>query len=83
VKQGWRVLDCGCGPVGALAVMAEMVGPEGQVVGVDFSEAAVQRARSIATTLGLENVEVRVGDVHDIGAEPLGGAFDLAYTRLS
>ena len=82
VKQGWRVLDCGCGPLGALAVMAEMVGPEGQVVGVDFSEAAVQRARSIATTLGLENVEVRVGDVHDIGAEPLGGAFDLAYTRL-
>jgi ubiquinone/menaquinone biosynthesis C-methylase UbiE len=57
VKPGWRVIDCGCGPLGALAVMAEMVGPEGQVVGIDFSEAAVQRARSIVSTLGLDNVE--------------------------
>ena len=62
--------------------MAEMVGPEGQVVGIDFSEPAVQRARSIASTLGLDNVEVRVGDVHDVDGQALGGAFDLAYTRL-
>jgi SAM-dependent methyltransferase len=82
MKAGWRVIDCGCGPLGALAVMAEMVGPEGQVVGIDFSEAAVQRARSIVSTLGLENVEVRVGDIHDVDGEALGGAFDLAYTRL-
>jgi SAM-dependent methyltransferase len=82
MKPGWRVIDCGCGPLGALAVMAEMVGPEGQVVGIDFSEPAVQRARSVASTLGLDNVEVRVGDVHDIDGQALGSAFDLAYTRL-
>jgi SAM-dependent methyltransferase len=82
IKPGWRVIDCGCGPLGALAVMAEMVGPEGQVVGIDFSEPAVQRARSIASTLGLDNVEVRVGDVHDVDGQALGSAFDLAYTRL-
>jgi SAM-dependent methyltransferase len=82
MKPGWRVIDCGCGPLGALAVMAEMVGPKGQVVGIDFSEPAVQRARSIASTLGLDNVEVRVGDVHDLDAQALGGAFDVAYTRL-
>jgi SAM-dependent methyltransferase len=82
MKPGWRVIDCGCGPLGALAVMAEMVGPEGQVVGIDFSEAAVQRARSIVSALGLDNVEVRVGDIHDVDGQALGGAFDLAYTRL-
>jgi SAM-dependent methyltransferase len=82
IKPGWRVIDCGCGPLGALAVMAEMVGPEGQVVGIDFSEGAVERARSIVSTLGLDNVEVHVGDVHDVDAQVLGGAFDLAYTRL-
>jgi SAM-dependent methyltransferase len=82
MKPGWRVIDCGCGPLGALAVMAEMVGPKGRVVGIDFSEPAVQRARSIASTLGLDNVEVRVGDVHDLDAQTLGGAFDVAYTRL-
>ena len=82
MEPGWRVIDCGCGPLGALAVMAEMVGPEGQVVGIDFSEPAVQRAGSIASTLGLDNVEVRVSDVHDVDGQALGGAFDLAYTRL-
>ena len=82
MKPGWRAIDCGCGPLGALAVMAEMVGPEGRVVGIDFSEPAVQRARSIASTLGLDNVEVRVGDVHDVDEQALGGAFDVAYTRL-
>ena len=82
MQPGWRVIDCGCGPLGALAVMAEMVGPEGQVVGIDFSEPAVHRAGSIASTLGLDNVEVRVGDVHDIDGQALGSAFDLAYTRL-
>ncbi len=82
VKPGWRVIDCGCGPLGALAVMAELVGPEGQVVGIDFSEAAVERARAIVSALGLETVEVRVGDVHDVEGQALGGAFDLAYTRL-
>jgi ubiquinone/menaquinone biosynthesis C-methylase UbiE len=74
MKPGWRVADCGCGPLGALAVMAEMVGPEGQVVGIDFSEPVVQRARSIASTLGLDNVEVRVGDVHDVEGQALEGA---------
>jgi SAM-dependent methyltransferase len=82
IQPGWRVIDCGCGPLGALAVMAEMVGPEGHVVGIDFSEPAVERARSIVSTLGLSNVEVRVGDIHDIDVQALGGAFDLAYTRL-
>ena len=82
MRPGWRVIDCGCGPLGALAVMAEMVGPQGRVVGIDFSEPAVQRARSIASTLGLDNVEVRVGDIHDLDGQALGSAFDLAYTRL-
>ena len=82
MKPGWRVIDCGCGPLGALAVMAEMVGPEGQVVGVDFSEPAVQRARSVASALKLDNVEVRVGDVHDVDGQALGSGFDLAYSRL-
>jgi SAM-dependent methyltransferase len=82
IEPGWRVIDCGCGPLGALAVMAELVGPEGQVVGIDFSEPAVQRARSIVAALGLHNVEVHVGDVNDVDGQALGGAFDLAFTRL-
>ena len=81
VGEGWRAIDCGCGPLGGLAVLAEMVGPSGRVVGVDFNESAVERARSVAATLALNNVEVVVGDVHDIDLATLGGPFDLAYTR--
>jgi SAM-dependent methyltransferase len=82
VQQGWHAIDCGCGPVGGLAVMAEMVGPGGRVVGVDFNEAAVQQARAVASALGLGNVEVVAGDIHDLEPATMGGLFDLAYTRL-
>ena len=58
MQEGWHAIDCGCGPVGGLAVMAEMVGPAGRVVGVDLSEPAVQRARSVVAALQLGNVEV-------------------------
>jgi ubiquinone/menaquinone biosynthesis C-methylase UbiE len=58
IQAGWKVIDCGCGPIGGLVVMAEMVGPAGRVVGVDFSQPTVQRARSVVETLGLGNVAV-------------------------
>ena len=79
--HGWTVIDCGCGPIGGLALLAEMVGPSGRVVGVDFSESAIQRARSVMAALGLQNVELVVGDIHDLDATALRGPFDLAFTR--
>ena len=79
---GWAAIDCGCGPIGALAVLAEMVGPAGRVVGVDVSELAVMRARSVVTALQLGNTEVVAGDIHHLDPAALGGPFDLAFTRL-
>ena len=82
MQEGWHVIACGYGPIGGLAVMAEMASPAGRVVGVDFSELAIQRARSVVTALGLGNVELFAGDIHDLGAAAVGGPFDLAYTRF-
>lgn len=82
VQQGWRAIDCGCGPIGCLAVMAEMLGPDARIVGVDFNKAAVQQAREVTASLGLSNVEVVESDIHELDAATLGGPFDLAYTRL-
>ena len=82
LQAGWNAIDCGCGPIGALAVMAEMAGPTGRIVGVDFNEAAVQRARTVVAALELGNVEVVAGDLHELDPAALGGPFDLAYTRL-
>jgi ubiquinone/menaquinone biosynthesis C-methylase UbiE len=82
IGQGWTVIDCGCGPIGALAVLAEMVGPTGRVVGVDLSEPSIQHARSVVAALELKNVELIAGDIHDLDAATLGGPFGLAFTRL-
>lgn len=52
-----------------------------RVVGVDFSEPTIQYARSVMAALGLENVELVAGDIHELDAATLGGPFDLAFTR--
>lgn len=82
VREGWAAIDCGCGPLGALSVLADAVGPSGRVVGVDMNPAAVERARAVASALDLGNVHVVARDLHDVDAAALGGQFDLAYTRL-
>jgi len=81
VAQGWTAIDCGCGPLGGLAVMAGMVGPQGRVVGIDFNESAVLRARASIAERGIKNVEVMVADVHEADVAALGGPFDLAFMR--
>lgn len=78
---GWRVIECGCGPLGCLAVLSELVGPGGTVIGLDFSDTTVARARSVLAALGIGNVEVVVGDVHESDVAGARGPFDLAYTR--
>jgi SAM-dependent methyltransferase len=81
IQSGWNVIECGCGPLGALGVLAELVGSQGRVVGIDFNEATVARCRSVLTTLQVDNGEVLVGDIHDVKPRELGAPFDLAYVR--
>lgn len=81
VRPGWHAIDCGCGPIGALAVLAEMVGPRGRAVGIDFAEDTVRRARSAAAALQLDNVEVISGDVNAAEVDGVGGPYDVAFTR--
>lgn len=44
LSRGEAVLDIGCGTGDDVAAMAELVGPEGRAVGVDYSEAMVAEA---------------------------------------
>jgi SAM-dependent methyltransferase len=81
VQPGWRAIECGCGPIGALAVLADIVGPSGQVLGVDFSEPTVQRAKAVVETLGLSNVDVVAGDVNELDPTMVSGPFDIAFAR--
>jgi SAM-dependent methyltransferase len=82
ISPGWRVIECGCGPIGALVQLAELTGENGQVIGIDQNPSAVDRVRLTAAALGLGTVTAITGDVHELGAAALGGPADLAYTRL-
>jgi SAM-dependent methyltransferase len=82
VTDGWSAIDCGCGPLGALSVLARVVGPNGSVVGVDFNEASIHTAGAAIAALGLRNVELVLGDVDaDVIGRTAGRRFDLAFTR--
>ena len=68
-----RVLDICCGP-GSLT--REIAGhmPEGEVIGLDFSEVMIEKARS-HTAEEMQNVKFTTGDATDLDFE--SGQFDL------
>ena len=81
MQEGWHVIDCGCGPIGGLAVMAEMQARPGGS-SASTSATAIQRARSVVAALQLGDVELFAGDIHELDAAAVGRPFDLAYTRF-
>jgi arsenite methyltransferase len=57
LQPGERVLDLGCGAGTDTLVAAQMVGPEGSVVGIDMTPEMLAKARASADEMGAENVE--------------------------
>ena len=93
VRQGETVLDLGSGSGKACYIIAQIVGPEGKVIGVDFNPPMLDLARkyqkSIGDRLGYHNVEFRRGKIQDLKsnlelldrylqAHPIGSVSDLA-----
>jgi SAM-dependent methyltransferase len=79
IRPGMRVLDIGCGAGDVTFVVADLVGPDGSVVGVDRSADALARARLRAEQRGLAQVQFVEGDIHDPAP---GGPFDAMVERL-
>jgi SAM-dependent methyltransferase len=73
------VADLGCGVGTVTALLAELVGPEGQVVGVDASAAQLAHARQCLPPGGT-NIRFVQASATDTGLPP--GLFDLAYCRF-
>ena len=71
LNPGETIVDIGCGAGMDLLLAARRVGPQGKAIGVDMTNAMVERARNGALLAGLENVEVRKGDATEL---PLANA---------
>src|SRR6266498_915081 len=81
LKQGFSVLDCGCG-VGSITLdIAELVTP-GKVIGVDMDEAQLQVARDNAAKRGLNNVTFEQGNVYQLRFDSASFDTVLAHTLL-
>lgn len=84
VGRGATVADVGCGPLGALDVLAQVVGPSGQVIGIDVDADALARAHQILDGQGLSNVRLICANLlTSVPREHMSGQqCDLAYSRL-
>lgn len=66
IKEGDTVIDLGSGAGNDAFVARKLTGEKGKVIGIDFTQAMIARARENAEKLKLNNVEFRQGDIEDM-----------------
>jgi arsenite methyltransferase len=66
IRPGDTVIDLGSGAGNDCFVARHETGPTGKVIGIDFTDAMIARARQNADTLGFNNVEFRYGDIEQM-----------------
>jgi SAM-dependent methyltransferase len=80
IRPGDKAIDVGCGPLGALLALADVVGPTGTVVGLDMDAPSLTRARALLDqrgTPGVQLVQANVNTMHrEVVCPP--GPFDVA-----
>jgi ubiquinone/menaquinone biosynthesis C-methylase UbiE len=79
IGPGQRVLDLGSGAGDVAILAAQLVGPDGQVVGIERDPQAVARARARVVEAGLHNVTFTLADVSQLRADNL---FDAVVGRF-
>ena len=63
IKKGDVVIDLGSGAGNDCFIARSEVGENGKIIGIDFTEAMINKARQNAENLGFNNVEFRQGDI--------------------
>lgn len=88
IPAGARILDLGCGAGLDTTIAARRAGPNGRVIGVDFSLAMLERARNSVRSAGAGNVMLCHADAerlplrgHSVAVALLNGIFNLNPAR--
>ncbi len=88
VQPGETVLDIGSGAGTDLLLAARRTGPTGHAIGIDATDEMIEACRTAAHEAGLDNVEVRKGDLHDLPVEDASvdvvisnGVLNLAHDK--
>ena len=79
IVRGMKVLDVGSGAGDVALAAAELVGSEGEVVGVDVNEEILNTGRRRAKQSGFVNITFIEGDARTLAFE---GQFDAVVGRL-
>lgn len=66
IKEGDTVVDLGSGAGNDCFIARAIVGDKGKVIGLDMTEAMIEKARNNAEKLGFNNVEFRLGEIESM-----------------
>lgn len=66
IKKGDVIIDLGSGAGNDAFIARSVTGSTGRVIGIDFTEKMIEKARTNADKLGYNNVEFRIGDIESL-----------------
>src|SRR6202166_2610863 len=79
IRPGMKILDLGSGVGDVALLLAEIVGPQGTITGIDVNPVVLETARARLHEAGFTNATFQVGNIETF---PFEGAFDAIVGRL-
>lgn len=79
LREGETVLDLGSGGGIDVFIAANKVGANGKVIGVDMTDAMINKARAVALKYSYGNVEFRLGEIENLPVED--GSVDIVISN--
>lgn len=79
IKEGWRILDVGCGSGEVSLLASELINGKGEIIGIDVNAASIQIAQTRAAEENVTNVQFVDMPIENAAKEL--GTFDLIIGR--